>query len=397
MSLTRRPSTPVMPIPQPTSRHDTISPAHNHVESKPGPTYRDRIFEYHVVAPLLLKAIDKSYPHEIPASRLYRATATYMVDSKDPMVVDYWAHLCDHDKAWFVQNFLVLLGDSNLGRRLVADDTKYLNVMLESTPELDQLVPHDEWMEMARHAAATRWDGSGRYDDLLQSYGLPVNALTMWQVDSFHPDDFDDAWDLLLDDWRLADGSGRYDDLLQSYGLPVNALTMWQVDSFHPDDFDDAWDLLLDDWRLAARDEGIDTGIEGMSKPDWFYRLEAKSRDEEWFLRKAREQEESTQGGHTLTVTGDDESEDASWNDRGDALHGSSSDDDWMVSDDEVNDDVRKIDLEADNLSSMIHMTQDDHVDSKMSYPRSTDKSDYDRVGERPSWDLGNGVIGADA
>ncbi len=350
MSLTRRPSTPVMPIPQPTSRHDTISPAHNHVESKPGPTYRDRIFEYHVVAPLLLKAIDKSYPHEIPASRLYRATATYMVDSKDPMVVDYWAHLCDHDKAWFVQNFLVLLGDSNLGRRLVADDTKYLNVMLESTPELDQLVPHDEWMEMARHAAATRWDGSGRYDDLLQSYGLPVNALTMWQVDSFHPDDFDDAWD-----------------------------------------------LLLDDWRLAARDEGIDTGIEGMSKPDWFYRLEAKSRDEEWFLRKAREQEESTQGGHTLTVTGDDESEDASWNDRGDALHGSSSDDDWMVSDDEVNDDVRKIDLEADNLSSMIHMTQDDHVDSKMSYPRSTDKSDYDRVGERPSWDLGNGVIGADA
>lgn len=242
------------------------------------------------------------------------------------MVVDYWAHLCDHDKAWFVQNFLVLLGDSNLGRRLVDDDTKYLNVMLDSTPELDQLVPHDEWMEMASHAAVTRWDGSGRYDDLLQSYGLPVNALTMWQVDSFHPDDFDDAWD-----------------------------------------------LLLNDWRLAARDEGIDTEIEGTSKPDWFYRLEAKSRNEDWFLGKA------------------------SWNDRGDALHGSSSDDDWMVSDDEVNDDVRKIDLEADNLSSMIHMTQDDHVDSKMSYPRSTDKSDYDRVGERPSWDLGNGVIGADA
>ena len=273
-----------------------------------------------------------------------------MVDSKNPMVVDYWAHLCDHDKAWFVQNFLVLLGDSNLGRRLVADDTKYLNVMLDSTPELDQLIPHDEWMEMARHAAATRWDGSGCYDDLLQSYGLPVNALTMWQVDSFHPDDFDDAWD-----------------------------------------------LLLDDWRLAARDEGIDTEIEGTSKPDWFYRLEAKSRNEDWFLGKARAQEESTQEDPTLTATEDTGSEDASWNDRGDALHGSSSDDDWMVSDDEVNDDVEKIDLEADNLSSMIHMTQDGHVDSKMSYPRSTDKSDYDRVGERPSWDLGNGVIGADA
>lgn len=359
MSLTRRPSTPVMPIPQPTSRHDTISPDNDHVESKSGPTYRDRIFEYHVVAPLLLKAIDKSYPHEIPASKLYRATATYMVDSKDPMVVDYWAHLCDHDKAWFVQNFLVLLGDSNLGGRLVADDTKYLNVMLDSTPELDQLVPHDEWMEMARHAAVTRWDGSGRYDDLLRSYGLPVNALTMWQVDSFHPDDFDDAWD-----------------------------------------------LLLDDWRLAARDEGIDTEIEGTSKPDWFYRLEAKSRNEDWFLGKARAQEESTQENPTLTATGDNGSEDASWNDRGDALHGSSSDDDWMVLDDGLNDDVEKIDLEADNLSSIIHMTQDGHVDSKMSNSRSINKSDYDGVdfndsgdgvGERPSWDLGNGVIGADA
>lgn len=42
-------------------------------------------------------------------------------------------------------------------------------------------------------------------------------------------------------------------------------------------------------------------------------------------------------------------------------------------------------------------MTQYDHVDSKMSYPKSTDKSDYDRVGERPSWDLGDGVIGTDA
>lgn len=361
MSLTRRPSTPVMPIPQPTSHHGAISPNHNHVEFNPGLIYRDRIFEYHVVAPLLLKTIDKSYPHEIPASGLYRATATYMMNSEDPTVVDYWAHLCDHDKAWFVQNFLVLLGDSNLGGRLVDDDTEYLNVMFGSTPELDQLVSHDDWLEMARHATVTRWDGSGRYDDLLRSYGLPVNALTMWQVKSSHPEDFDNAWN-----------------------------------------------LLLDDWRLAARNEGIDTEVKDMSKPDWFYRLEAKSREEDWFLRKAREQEESTQEDPTLTSMGDDRSEDASWHDRGestDALHGL-YDDDWMALDDRVNDDVGKIDLEDDNLSIMIHMTQDDHVDSKMLNSRSTNKYDYDRVnlndsgdgvGERPSWDLGNGVIGADA
>lgn len=369
MSLTRRPSTPAMPIPQPTSRHDTISPDNDHVESKPGPTYRDRIFEYHVVAPLLLKAIDKSYPHEIPASKLYRATATYMVDSKDPMVVDYWAHLCDHDKAWFVQNFLVLLGDSNLGGRLVDDDTKYLNVMLDSTPELDQLVPHDEWMEMARHAAVTRWDGSGRYDDLLRSYGLPVNALTMWQVDSFHPDDFDDAWD-----------------------------------------------LLLDDWRLAARDEGIDTEIEGTSKPDWFYRLEAKSRNEDWFLRKAKKQEDEELQEAMESVEEDGGSGDGSWNggDGMDTSYGSSYDaaydpsydgGDWFDGGHE-DDDVSGIEPEAPvGEAGVFHGTPDglEDLDRALAgeiYARSGRKvipCDHPGEDERPSWDLGNGIIGADA
>ena len=390
MSLTRRPSTPVMPIPQPTSRHDTINPAHDHVESKPGPTYRDRIFEYHVVAPLLLKAIDKSYPHEIPASKLYRATATYMVDSKDPMVVDYWAHLCDHDKAWFVQNFLVLLGDSNLGGRLVDDDTKYLNVMLDSTPELDQLVPHDEWMEMARHAAVTRWDGSGCYDDLLRSYGLPVNALTMWQVDSFHPDDFDDAWN-----------------------------------------------LLLDDWRLAARDEGIDTGIEGTSKPDWFYRLEAKSRNEDWFLRKAKKQEDEELQEAMESVEEDGGSGDGSWNggDGMDTSYGSSYDaaydpsydgGDWFDGGHE-DDDVPGIEPEAPVEEAGVFRGTPDGLEDldralageiyarsgrkviPCDHPGEDERPSWDLGNaspsqarlvprtERPSWDLGNGIIGADA
>ena len=380
MSLQRRPSTPQTSIPLPedppassnADRHNSpergvkadgirsmdgfgrgsVSQEGSNgvIVSSSGLTYRDRIFEYHVAAPLLLRAIDNAHPNKIPQSALYRTVSVHVMDGEDPALGDYWRGLCEHDRAWFVQNLGSLVKSSSLSGRLVEDDDGALNRMMTSTPELDRLVTHDEWMEMARHAAVTRWDGSGRYDDLLQSYGLPVNALTMWQVDSFHPDDFDDAWD-----------------------------------------------LLLDDWRLAARDEGIDTEIEGTSKPDWFYRLEAKSRNEDWFLGKARAQEESTQENPTLTATGDNGSEDASWNDRGDALHGSSSDDDWMVLDDGFNDDVEKIDLEADNLSSIIHMTQDGHVDSKMSYPRSTDKSDYDRVGERPSWDLGNGVIGADA
>lgn len=33
--------------------------------------YRDRILEYHVITPILLQALDKTYPTMIPSSKLY--------------------------------------------------------------------------------------------------------------------------------------------------------------------------------------------------------------------------------------------------------------------------------------------------------------------------------------
>ena len=240
---------------------------------------------------------------------------------------------------------------------MVDDNSKYLNVMLDSTSELDQLVSHDDWMETARHTTVTRWDGSSRYDDLLKSYGLPMNALTMWQVSSFHPDDFDDAWS-----------------------------------------------LLFDDWKLAARDKGLDTEIKDTPKPDWFYRLESKSREEDWFIRKTQAQEESTQEDQEdseAITTGNDFLEDKSWDEINDESVGSYrsplDDDYWSSNDYTVRSDFGDGGLSNDSSGS--YEIQDDELDlnnkalNKTSWDKSSNMDD-----DRPSWDLGNGVvIGADA
>ena len=399
MSLQRRPSTSQTSIPLPedppassnTDRHngpgrgvkaDGIrsmdGPGRSSVSqegsngvivSSSGLTYRDRIFEYHVAAPLLLRAIDNAHPNKIPQSALYRTVSVHVVDGEDPALVDYWRELCEHDRAWFVQNLGSLVKSSSLSGRLVEDDDGALNRMMTSTPELDRLVTHDEWMGMIRNAAVTRWDGSTRYDDLLRAYGLPVNALTMWQVTALRPEDFDGAWD-----------------------------------------------SLLDDWRFAARDEGLDPESMEDPKPDWFYRLEAKSRGEDWFLRKAKKQEDEELQEAMESVEEDRGSGDGSWNggDGMDTSYGSSYDaaydpsydgGDWFDGGHE-DDGVPGIESEAPvEEAGVFRGTPDglEDLDRALAgeiYARSGRKvipCDHPGEDERPSWDLGNGIIGADA
>ena len=58
--------------------------------------YRDRILEYHVITPIVLQALDKTYPA-------------------------YWSGLCEHDRVGLVQNLAQLIKSSTLADRFNDD------------------------------------------------------------------------------------------------------------------------------------------------------------------------------------------------------------------------------------------------------------------------------------
>ena len=153
--------------------------------------YRDRILEYHVITPIVLQALDKTYPTMIPSSKLYDTVKS--VSLEDPTVGAYWSGLCEHDRVGLVQNLAQLIKSSTLADRFNDDLEDVFNTMLDMTQTLDQLMSHGEWLELAKHASDTKWDGTTQYDRTLNHYGLPATILTMYQFfnDSV---DFEDAW-----------------------------------------------------------------------------------------------------------------------------------------------------------------------------------------------------------
>lgn len=309
--------------------------------------YRDRILEYHVITPIVLQALDKTYPTMIPSSKLYDTVKS--VSLEDSTVGAYWSGLCEHDRVGLVQNLAQLIKSSTLTDRFNDDSEDMFNTMLDMTQTLDQLMSHGEWLELAKHASDTKWDGTTQYDRTLNHYGLPATILTMYQF-------FNDSVD-----------------------------------------FDDAWSDLQFDYDYEVRQGNA--GPYDAPKPEWYDELRSRSMDDLWSIerdRKRREKQKAyeSQCDHDLPFDAED-------------LDGES---DVMRAQDWASEDPDDLDINPESPVNGGH-PYDEDSDPLSSVRREIAGEAWSKthvrilpcdhpegeVDSKPSWDLGNGEIGADA